>query len=312
MHIRSVSVILNINHRVCLRLYRKIPFGLDNPRRLVHQPLLNAFGVAFLLTEPARVGGVESSTSSFKLIDDSTFEGKLMFSSNVFILLNLRLPVRAQFNCKEAEEITSVISFSANVDDVLTPFFIAGTFIYHPEETEPETGRILLISVSTTSNPRSTSQAHQLFVAASAEVKGCVYALKPVTTSKGEPRIVAAVNSSIMLFKLDIDTNVFPAGLELQKVAEWNHNYLVTSLGSAGCYVFGGDQISSVSLLKVEGNRFQTVARDHSPRWPVSVEAIDEKNVIGANVGTPVFVLGSLVDRTTTGCIKLVHICTLA
>jgi len=30
--------------------------------------------------------------------------------------------------------------------------------------------------------------------------------------------------------------------------------------------------------------KLQTVARDYGPRWPVSIEAIDEKNVIGANV----------------------------
>ncbi len=53
----------------------KIPFGLDNPRRIAYQTLLSAFGVAFLLTEPARVGGVDTMTGSFKLIDDSTFEG---------------------------------------------------------------------------------------------------------------------------------------------------------------------------------------------------------------------------------------------
>lgn len=179
--------------------------------------------------------------------------------------------------------------FSATINDVLTPFFIVGTFIYHPEETEPETGRLLLISVSITNNPRNTRQAYQLSLAASTEVKGCVYALTSVTDARGKNKIVAAVNSAILLFQLDIDTNVFPAGLELQKVTEWNHNYLVTTLGSAGDHVFAGDQISSVSLLKAEEDKFQTVARDYGPRWPISIEAIDERNVIGANVGlTPV------------------------
>jgi len=116
-----------------------------------------------------------------------------------------------------------------------------------------------------------------------------------------------------MLFKLDIDTNVFPAGLELQKVTEWNHNYLVTSLGSAGDHIFAGDQISSVSLLKVGEDRFQTVARDYGPRWPVSVEAIDEKNVIGANdaLNLFTFTLSRNLGRNVLECTGSYHIADL-
>lgn len=192
--------------------------------------------------------------------------------------------VLAKFDCDADEEIVSVIPFSATVDDVLTPFFIIGTFIFHPEEYEPEMGRILLISVSTTHNPRNPRQGYQLSLAASIEVRGCVYALTPIVDDKQVTRVVAAVNSSVMLFCLDIDTEIYPAGLHFRKVTEWNHNYLVTGLGAIGNHVFVGDQISSVSLLKCTEERFETVARDYGPRWPVSVEAIDEKNVIGANV----------------------------
>ncbi len=90
-------------------------------------------------------------------------------------------------------------------------------------------------------------------------------------------------------------------------MTEWNHNYLMTSLGSTGDHVFAGDQISSVSLLQVGDNRFQTVARDYGPRWPVSVEAIDEKNVIGANVCLPILAWTSCSDHEI-GCVEPVHI----
>ncbi|KAF5360619.1 hypothetical protein D9756_004828 [Leucocoprinus leucothites] len=275
---------------------RSIPFGLDNPRKIAHQPLLKAFGVAFTRTEPARIGDEESISSSFKLIDDTSFE------------------VLARFSCDSNEEVTSVIPFSAVVNDVLTPFFIVGTFLYYPEETEPETGRLLLISVSTSTNPRNPKPSYQLSLVASTEVKGCVYALTS-TTSKDEehPRFVAAVNSSIMLFRLKVDKNVFPVGLELRKVAEWNHNYLVTSLGATGEHVFAGDQISSVSLLKVQEERFQTVARDYGPRWPVSVEAIDERNVIGANdaLNLFTFTLSHYLNRNVLECTGNYHIADL-
>jgi len=197
----------------------------------------------------------------------------------------MRFSVSARFNCDPNEEVTSVIPCSSAVDNVLTSFFIVGTFLYNSEEIEPENGRLLLISVTSIMSLHKSKQSYQLSLATFTEVKGCVYALTS-TTSKDEehPRFVAAINSSIMLFQLNSDKNVFPPKLSLDKVAEWNHNYLVTSLGAAGDHVFAGDQISSVSLLKVLDEKLQTVARDYGPRWPVSIEAIDEKNVIGANV----------------------------
>lgn len=225
--------------------------------------------------------------SFFGLLDDSTFEG-LCSDAPYFAFESHRITrplVLAKIHCEPDEEITSVIPFSADIDGVCTPFFIAGTCIYQPEETEPEKGRLLLISISTTNNPRSPRQSYQLSLAASTEVKGCVYSLTPTSSkNKEEQRFVAAVNSSILLFQLWLDKGASPAILALEKITEWNHNYLVTSLAAVDNRVFAGDQISSVSLLEIQENKFNTEARDYGPRWPVSIEAIDGKNVIGANV----------------------------
>jgi DNA damage-binding protein 1 len=70
----------------------------------------------------------------------------------------------------------------------------------------------------------------------------------------------------------------------LKRVAEWNHNYLVSSLGSFGNRIIAGDQISSVSLLKVEEESLVSQAKDYGPLYPVSVEALDSDNIICANV----------------------------
>ncbi|KXN88147.1 DNA damage-binding protein 1a [Leucoagaricus sp. SymC.cos] len=278
---------------------RSIPFGLDNPRRAAYHPLLKAFGVVFTRTEPARIGDEELISSFVKLIDDSTFE------------------VLATFNCDINEEITSIIATSALVDDVVKPFFVVGTFLYNPEQTEPDTGRLLLLSVSTisTNNPRSPKQVYELSLMASTQVKGCVYALssKGGIGAEGEQEFIAAVNSSIMLFKLQVDTDISPSGLKISKLTEWNHNYLVTSLGAVGKRVFAGDQISSVSLLSVEGGSFQTVARDYGPTWPISVEAIDEKNVIGANdaLNLFTFTLSRNLNRNVLECSGNYHLADL-
>ena len=45
-----------------------------------------------------------------------------------------------------------------------------------------------------------------------------------------------------------------------------------------------GDQISSVSLLKVAEASLVVEAKDYGPLYPVSVEALDSDNIICANV----------------------------
>jgi DNA damage-binding protein 1 len=70
----------------------------------------------------------------------------------------------------------------------------------------------------------------------------------------------------------------------LKRIVDWNHNYLVSSLGSFGNRIVAGDQISSVSLLKVTDTGLISQAKDYGPLYPVSVEALDSENIICANV----------------------------
>lgn len=87
-----------------------------------------------------------------------------------------------------------------------------------------------------------------------------------------------------MLFQLKPSDSTF-SSFNLQKLSEWNHNYLVTSLVSHNDHLVVGDQISSVSLLQVTSEpKLVTLAKDYGPLWPVAVEAFDDKNIITANV----------------------------
>ena len=89
----------------------------------------------------------------------------------------------------------------------------------------------------------------------------------------------------VMLYGLKVSDDVPSPSFTLQLLSEWNHNYLLTSLATYGDHVVAGDQISSVSILKVSNSQVHNVARDYGPLWPVCVEASDEANIIGANVG---------------------------
>lgn len=98
-----------------------------------------------------------------------------------------------QYHCNPEEEITSVTSFTAKVQDEEKPFFCLGTMIYKAEEKEPVTGRLLIFSAFTANTPSRVSTL-ELSLIASTTVEGCVYALKIV-----QDRIVAAVNSTVRL-----------------------------------------------------------------------------------------------------------------
>ena len=77
-----------------------------------------------------------------------------------------------------------------------------------------------------------------------------------------------------------------------QKVAHWNHSYLVTSLVARESRLFVGDAICSVSVIDVIGTdggevRLESIARDFSPLWPMSIGSVDHDTMIGANVSLP-------------------------
>jgi DNA damage-binding protein 1 len=53
--------------------------------------------------------------------------------------------------------------------------------------------------------------------------------------------------------------------------------------------LFVGDAICSLSIIDVveagEGEmRLESIAKDFSPLWPVTVESLDQNTIIGANV----------------------------
>lgn len=75
LHIRTVSGMDSYKGKPANSSV-KASFGTDNPRRIIYEPSLHAYGVAFIRTEPTRVGNYEPSRSSFKLIDDNNLTGK--------------------------------------------------------------------------------------------------------------------------------------------------------------------------------------------------------------------------------------------
>ncbi|KAF8908996.1 CPSF A subunit region-domain-containing protein [Gymnopilus junonius] len=270
---------------------RTAKFGLENPRRIAHAPSLKAFGVGCTRVEPGRIGTYESLTSSFHVVDDNSLS---------------RL---GQYQCEPDEEITAVLSFNSIVENESKPFFCLGTMLYKPEEKEPSVGRLLIFTAYTATGTSKTSSL-ELSLVASAEVQGCVFALKYVND-----KIVAAVNSSILLYNFDVSLEESQAPVfSLKRLAEWNHNYMVTSLGSFNDHIAAGDQISSVSLLKVTGDKILSEARDYGPLYPVAVEALSVTNIIVSNdtLNVLIFALGKQMRGEALEAVGSFHLADMA
>ena len=70
----------------------------------------------------------------------------------------------------------------------------------------------------------------------------------------------------------------------MTKIADWNHNYFVTSLAVQDDVLITGDAINSVAVIQYDGTQLRTQARDYSPLWPLCIEASNGNAVLGANV----------------------------
>ena len=86
---------------------------------------------------------------------------------------------------------------------------------------------------------------------------------------------------------------VTETGTSLHRVANWNHNYLISTLISSGDRLLVGDALTSVSLLKVTGSGVELIAKDYGSLWPTCAQMVDEKSIVGANVShISVFLFG--------------------
>ncbi|CAL1713378.1 unnamed protein product [Somion occarium] len=248
---------------------RQIPLGYDNPRRITYHSGLGEFGVASRQITPSRVGDAESYRSTFNLLHGQSFQ---------------RL---CQFVCEPEEEITSVCALehldSSNpVFEARKPTFCIGTVYHRHGEREPSAGRLIVFQESTPDD--SSAVGSKLSTLAEIETSGCVWAIDVV-----KDMIVAAMNSSVVLYTLATNPVIKPPVISLHKLHEWNHNYTVISLVAHDDIITIGDAISSVSVLQVSGKEIKSVARDYGPLWPVAVEALPDKGVIGGNADGNLF-----------------------
>lgn len=76
IQIRTVSFMLHPCPSFVPMFLLQIPFGLDNPKKIAHHAGIGVFGVGCTRATRPTSAGPDSFTSTFKILDESTFEGE--------------------------------------------------------------------------------------------------------------------------------------------------------------------------------------------------------------------------------------------
>ncbi|KAG7088601.1 hypothetical protein E1B28_012575 [Marasmius oreades] len=233
---------------------RGISLGFQTPRKIVHLPALKVFGVVTERNEPVGAGDDDQMSSEFLILDDTTFE------------------VLSRFTCYHDEFAMSLTTMTCTFvePDETRSFFCLGTAVINPSDLEPKEGRIVILGTNSASSSNLSLADHVKL-----RVNGGVYSMGVINGL-----LAAAVNSSVILYRLERE----PLGFRLQKLAEWNHTYVMANIVITGEHLVAADYLQSVSLLKlVDNSKFATIARDYSPLNPIAVSTFDERKIIGAD-----------------------------
>lgn len=152
----------------------------------MYHPALKIFGVSCLKENPGRIGEPESSTSSFKILDDASCNRTSLCRRWLLLMMRFCLEL-GEYNCGQEEEITAIHTLSVPYQKCSLPCFIVGSCKYEPGDVEPKRGQLMIFRVHCEGSSRP-----KLTLAASAQMNGCIFALTVV-----DGMIAAAVNSSV-------------------------------------------------------------------------------------------------------------------
>jgi len=235
---------------------RTIPLH-EQPRRIAHQESSHTFAVCTIRFSRETMSGSaaiamteETETSFVRLIDDQTFETTYRYQLDPF------------------ENPSAVVSMHFTDDPNV--YYVVGTGVAIPEESEPKKGRILVFQVV----------EKKLQVVAEKETKGAVYCLNAFNG-----KLLAGINSKVVLYRLiEAAGGGADGGKELDSECSNNQHILALYMQSRGDFIVVGDLMKSISLLlyKSMDQQIEEVARDYNNNWMTAVEIIDDDTYIGA------------------------------
>ncbi|KAL1677809.1 mono-functional DNA-alkylating methyl methanesulfonate N-term-domain-containing protein [Schizophyllum commune] len=246
---------------------RTIPLGGYTPTGIVHDTTNKVFGVIASYRPPGCIGiDTEPGTKcAFLLFDDSTYEEL------------------QRHNFADGTVPTAITLVQRPTDEgAQETFFCVATYDASlAEEDDLESGLLTLLSIRrTASADGSTAQI------AERATRPIIKPAMQMTTVKG--LIAAAVESAVMFFRPDI-ASVSSSTWTLNMVGEWNHNFVIRTLAVRDNHVAIGDQMHSISLVKVtllpnDTVQLDLISSDYSPLFPTSLALGEKDAVIAANI----------------------------
>ncbi|XP_035674429.1 DNA damage-binding protein 1-like isoform X1 [Branchiostoma floridae] len=258
---------------------RTVPL-YESPRRIAYQETSQTFGVLSTRTEVEDASGgsgtqpVRPSASTTALSTSVSPNKNALRSSNdsdgafgeEIEIHSLLVVDQHTFEILHAHQLLkdefALSMVSCKLGDDPNTYFIIGTAMVYPEESEPKSGRIIVFQYTD----------GKLQQVAEKEVKGAVYSLVQFNN-----KLLASINSTVRLFE-------WTAEKELRVECNHYNNILALYLKTKGDFILVGDLMRSVTLLayKPMEGCFEEIARDFNPNWMSAVEILDDDNFLGA------------------------------
>ncbi|KAB0803831.1 hypothetical protein PPYR_00801 [Photinus pyralis] len=266
----------------------------ESPRRIAYQEQSQTFGVVSVRMDiqdstglnPARpsastmtqsvtvsssVGSLSLGKSSVSGISGTNLTpeyGQEVEVHNLLIIDQHTFEVLHAHQLMQQEYAMSLISCQLGDDPNM--YYIIGTAIVNPEESEPKQGRLLIFQWAD----------NKLTPISEKEIKGACYSL-----AEFNGKLLASINSTVRLFE-------WTAEKELRLECSHFNNIITLYLKTKGDFVLVGDLMRSMTLLQyktMEGS-FEEIARDYNPNWMTGVEILDDDIFLGSENSFNIFV----------------------
>ncbi|XP_067012933.1 DNA damage-binding protein 1 [Anabrus simplex] len=263
----------------------------ESPRRIAYQESSQTFGVITMRIDiqdsnglspvrPSASTQTQSTTTSSSMGSLSLVKpgvggantaaefGQEVEVHNLLIIDQHTFEVLHAHQFMQSEYALSLVSTKLGEDP--NTYYIVGTALVNPEESEPKMGRILIFLY----------QDSKLTPVAEKEIKGACYSLVEFNG-----RLLASINSTVRLFE-------WTAEKELRLECSHFNNIIALYLKTKGDFILVGDLMRSMTLLQyktMEGS-FEEMARDYNPNWMTAVEILDDDTFLGAENSFNLFV----------------------
>ncbi|KAL1129243.1 hypothetical protein AAG570_013772 [Ranatra chinensis] len=284
------SVIIGTIDEIQKLHIRSIPLN-EAPRRIAYQESTKTFGVIStrvdvqdsngltVVRECASTRAQSTSNSLHSALGGGgpTEVGLEVEVSSLLVLDQTTFEVIHAHQLAHTEYCLSLVSARLGEDSHC--YYIVGTAVVNPEESEPKQGRIIVFLYD----------EGRLQQVCEKEVKGACYSL-----AEFNGKLLASINSTVRLFEWSSEK-------ELRLECSHFNNIIALFLKTKGDFVLVGDIMRAVTLLQyktVEGC-FEEIARDYNPNWMTSIEILDDDTFLGSENSLNLFVCQKDSSATT-------------